>query len=58
MVCDFMIFGGNLTAQKAFFQRYADTETNAHALQVWRSEEVEAEGPVYRLGIGRGANER
>lgn len=58
VVCDFMIWGGDLTAQKAFFQRYADTDTNAHALQVWRSEEVEAEGPVYRLGIGRGANER
>ena len=55
-----MIWGGNLTAQQAFFLRYADTETNAHALQVWRSgESAQAgEGPVYRLGIGRGANER
>lgn len=60
VVCDFMIWGGNLTAQQAFFLRYADTETNAHALQVWRSgESAQAgEGPVYRLGIGRGANER
>ena len=56
VVCDFMVWGGDLTAQKAFFQRYADTDTNAHALQVWRSgESAQAgEGPVYRLGIGRG----
>ena len=57
MVCDYMIWGGNLTAQKAFFQRYADTDTNAHALQVWRSEEHE-EDTVYRLGISRGEDTR
>lgn len=57
VVCDYMIWGGNLTAQKAFFQRYADTDTNAHALQVWRSEEHE-EDTVYRLGIRRGENTR
>ena len=57
VVCDYMIWGGNLTAQKAFFQRYADTDTNAHALQVWRSEEHE-EDTVYRLGISRGENTR
>lgn len=57
VVCDYMIWGGNLTAQKAFFQRYADTDTNAHALQVWRSEEHEEE-IVYRLGITRGENTR
>ena len=55
VVCDYMIWGGNLTAQKAFFQRYGDTDTNAHALQVWRSEEHE-EDTVYRLGISRGEN--
>ncbi len=56
VVCDFMVWGGDLTAQKAFFQRYADTDTNAHALQVWRSGESAQAGedPVYRLGIGRG----
>lgn len=57
VVCDYMIWGGNLTAQKAFFQCYADTDTNAHALQVWRSEEHE-EDTVYRLGISRGENTR
>lgn len=57
VVCDYMIWGGNLTAQKAFFQRYADTDTNAHALQVWRSEEHEVD-TVYRLGISRGENTR
>ena len=57
VVCDYMIWGGNLTAQKAFFQRYADTDTNAHALQVWRSEEHE-EDTVYRLGISRGEDTR
>lgn len=58
VVCDYMIWGGNLTAQKAFFQRYADTDTNAHALQVWRSEDHTQEETVYRLGIGRGQNKR
>lgn len=58
VVCDYMIWGGNLTAQKAFFQRYADTDTNAHALQVWRSEDHSQEETVYRLGIGRGQNKR
>lgn len=53
VVCDFMVWGGNLTAQKAFFQRYADTDTNAHALQVWRTEE-HSEDTVYRLGVDRG----
>lgn len=53
VVCDFMIWGGNLTAQQAFFLRYADTATNAHALQVWRTES-HTEKTVYRLGIGRG----
>lgn len=53
VVCDFMVWGGNLTAQKAFFQRYADTDTNAHALQVWRTEE-HTEDTVYRLGVNRG----
>lgn len=57
VVCDYMIWGGNLTAQKALFQRYADTDTNAHALQVWRSEEHE-EDTVYRLGISRGEDTR
>ena len=56
VVCDFMIWGGDLTAQNAFFQRYADTDTNAHALQVWRSEALHAETTVYRLGVGRGAD--
>lgn len=55
VVCDFIVWGGNLTAQKAFFQRYADTNTNAHALVVWRGESHE-ETTVYRLGIGRGAD--
>ena len=55
MVCDFIVWGGNLTAQKAFFQRYADTNTNAHALVVWR-EEAHEETTVYRLGIGRGTD--
>lgn len=58
VVCDYMIWGGDLTAQKAFFQRYADTDTNAHALQVWRSEDHAQEKTVYRLGIGRGQNKR
>lgn len=53
VVCDFIIWGGNRTAQQAFFLRYADTETNAHALQVWRTES-HSETTVYRLGIGRG----
>ena len=58
VVCDYMIWGGDLTAQQAFFLRYADTAADAHALQVWRSgESAQAgEGPVYRLGIGRGEN--
>ena len=57
VVCDYMIWGGNLTAQQAFFQRYADTDTNAHALQVWRSESHEEEN-AYRLGFHRGENNR
>ena len=55
VVCDYMIWGGNLTAQQAFFQRYADTDTNAHALQVWRSES-HGEENAYRLGFNRGEN--
>ena len=57
VVCDYMIWGGNLTAQQAFFQRYADTDTNAHALQVWRSES-HGEENAYRLGFHRGENNR
>ena len=57
VVCDYMIWGGNLTAQQAFFQRYADTDTNAHALQVWRSES-HGEENAYRLGFNRGENNR
>lgn len=57
VVCDYMVWGGNLIAQKAFFQRYADTDTNAHALQVWR-EETHTEETVYRLGFSRGETNR
>ena len=56
VVCDYMVWGGDLTAQKAFFQRYAGTDTNAHALQVWRGEAPHAETTVYRLGVARGAD--
>ena len=55
VVTDYPIWGGDLTACNAFFLRYADTDTNAHILSVWRTESHE-EKTVYRLGFALGNN--
>ena len=39
VVTDFMIWGGHPVAENAFFLRYHDQDADAHALQVWRTED-------------------
>lgn len=55
VVTDYPIWGGDLTACNAFFLRYADTDTNAHILSVWRTEEHDEE-VVLRLGFALGSD--
>ena len=51
---DFMIWGGHPVAENAFFLRYHDQDADAHALQVWRTEEHADDEAVYRLGFTLG----
>ena len=55
VVTDYMIWGGNEVAENAFFLRYADTDTNAHSLAVWRTEAHDEE-TVCRLGFAWGSD--
>ena len=55
VVTDYPIWGGDLEAGTAFFLRYADTETNAHSLAVWRIE-THTEETVCRLGFALGSD--
>lgn len=48
---DFMIWGGHPVAENAFFLRYHDQDADAHALQVWRTEDHADDEAVYRLGL-------
>ena len=49
-----MIWGGHPVAENAFFLRYHDQDANAHALQVWRTEDHADDEAVYRLGFTLG----
>lgn len=55
VVTDYPIWGGSLEAENAFFLRYADTDTNAHSLAVWRTEAHDEE-TVCRLGFAWGSD--
>ena len=57
VVTDYPIWGGDLEAENAFFLRYADTDTNAHSLAVWRTESHDDE-TVLRLGYALGSDKR
>ena len=57
VVTDYPIWGGDLEAENAFFLRYADTDTNAHSLAVWRTETHE-DTTVFRLGFALGEDKR
>ena len=54
VVTDFMIWGGHPVAENAFFLRYHDQDADAHALQVWRTEDHADDEAVYRLGFTLG----
>ena len=51
-----MIWGGDLTAENAFFLRYHDQDADAHALQVWQTEAHDETETAYRLGFTIGAD--
>ena len=53
VVTDYMIWGGNEVAENAFFLRYGEQDADAHALQVWRTED-HADETAYRLGFTLG----
>ena len=55
VVTDYPVWGGDLEAENAFFLRYADTDTNAHSLAVWRTESHD-EATVCRLGFALGSD--
>ena len=55
VVTDYPVWGGDLEAENAFFLRYADTDTNAHSLVVWRTESHD-EATVCRLGFALDTN--
>ena len=57
VVTDYPVWGGDLEAENAFFLRYADTDTNAHSLTVWRTESHD-EATVCRLGFALGSDKR
>ena len=57
VVTDYPVWGGDLGAENAFFLRYADTDTNAHSLPVWRTESHD-EATVCRLGFALGSDKR
>ena len=56
IVTDFMVWGGNEVAENAFFLRYGDQDANAHALQVWRTENHADDEIAWRLGFTLGAD--
>ena len=58
IVTDFMVWGGNEVAENAFFLRYGDQDADAHALQVWRTEEHADDEAVYRIGFTLGQSKR
>lgn len=49
-----MIWGGHEVAENAFFLRYGDLDADAHALQVWRTEDHADDEAVYRVGFTLG----
>lgn len=57
VVTDYMIWGGNEVAENAFFLRYGEQDADAHALQVWRTED-HADETAYRLGFTLGQTSR
>ena len=57
VVTDYPVWGGDLEAENAFFLRYADTDTNAHSLAVWRTESHD-EATACRLGFALGSDKR
>lgn len=58
IVTDFSVWGGSEIAENAFFLRYGDLETDAHALAVWRMEGHAADEAAYRLGFTLGQSKR
>ena len=54
VVTDYMIWGGHEVAENAFFLRYGDLDADAHALQVWRTEDHADDEAVYRVGFTLG----
>ena len=54
VVTDYPVWGGDLEAENAFFLRYHDQDADAHALQVWRTEDHADDEAVYRLGFTLG----
>ena len=54
VVTDYMIWGGHEVAENAFFLRYGDLDADAHALQVWRTEDHADDEAVYRVGFPLG----
>ena len=48
VVTDYMIWGGHEVAENAFFLRYGDLDADAHALQIWRTEDHADDEAVYR----------
>ena len=47
-------WGGNEVAENAFFLRYGEQDADAHALQVWRTEDHADDEAVYRVGFTLG----
>lgn len=56
IVTDFMVWGGDKSAENAFFMRYGDVNADAHALQVWRTEGHADDEVAWRLGFTLGAD--
>ena len=54
VVTDYMIWGGHEVAENAFFLRYGDLDADAHALQIWRTEDHADDEAVYRVGFTLG----
>ena len=54
MRTDYMVWGGHEVAENAFFLRYGDLDADAHALQVWRTEDHADDEAVYRVGFTLG----
>ena len=54
VVTDFMSWCGHEIAENACFLRYGDLDADAHALQVWRTEDHADDEAVYRVGFTLG----